>query len=245
MLEERPTIHRAVIAVCERQGLRVKRVPDDHAGGKWRLSYDRTQGGTGTLELDLNFMLRTPLWEPVHMDSPTLLGLTARDIKVLDLHELAAGKLAALFSRSASRDIYDTTRIFESQALQLDKLRLAFTLYGAMNRHDWRTVSIDDITLSPREAAQMLVPMLRAPFAPKRADLDTWTKNLVSQCREHLTGLLPLRPHELQFLEELNGQGQIRPELLTDEQLMRERITTHPGLRWKALNVRKHLGLEP
>jgi hypothetical protein len=37
MLEERPRLDDAVSAVCSRLGIEVKRVPDEHAGGKWRL----------------------------------------------------------------------------------------------------------------------------------------------------------------------------------------------------------------
>jgi hypothetical protein len=34
------------------------------------------------------------------------------------------------------------------------------------------------------------------------------------------------------------------PEVLTDDQRLRDIIGTHPGLRWKALHVRQHRGIE-
>ena len=61
-LEERPRIEQAIHAVCGRSGIRIKRAPSDHAGGKWRLTYTTATGRTVSLELDMNFMLRTPLW---------------------------------------------------------------------------------------------------------------------------------------------------------------------------------------
>src|SRR3974377_2466891 len=39
MLEERPKLEAAIQAVCSRERLTVRRVPGEHAGGKWRLSY--------------------------------------------------------------------------------------------------------------------------------------------------------------------------------------------------------------
>jgi hypothetical protein len=45
---------------------------------------------------------------------------------------------------------------------------------------------------------------------------------------------------EIEFLDRLNDLGEITPELLTAEPDMQQRLRDHPGLRWKALNVRKH-----
>ena len=38
MLAERPKLEQAVQAVCSREGLTVRRMPSEHAGGKWRLT---------------------------------------------------------------------------------------------------------------------------------------------------------------------------------------------------------------
>jgi hypothetical protein len=103
MLAERPKVEQAIEAVCSRLGLRLRRAPSDHAGGKWRLSYATVTGRPGTLELDMNFLLRTPLWPHVVRDSRPVGTFAAADVTILDLHELAAGKLAALFARNAGR----------------------------------------------------------------------------------------------------------------------------------------------
>ncbi len=44
MLAERPKVEQAVQAVCSREGLAIKRMPTDHAGGKWRLTYTGAKG---------------------------------------------------------------------------------------------------------------------------------------------------------------------------------------------------------
>ena len=44
MLEDRPKVEQACNAVFSREGFSVKRVPDEHAGGKWRLGYQSYTG---------------------------------------------------------------------------------------------------------------------------------------------------------------------------------------------------------
>lgn len=169
MLAERPEVERAIEAVCGRLDMTVKRVPSEHAGGKWRLGYQRAAGGTGTLELDLNFILRVPLWPVVLRESRTLAGESAGSVPVLDVHELVAGKLAALFGRTAARDVFDAYGLLGRADLDATRTRLAFVAYGSMNRRDWRSVSIDELRLDPQEAERMLPPLLRAGSARRGA----------------------------------------------------------------------------
>lgn len=245
MLAERPILESAIEAVCNRLDLTVKRVPSEHAGGKWRLGYHRAAGGTGTLELDLNFVLRAPLWPIKLRDSHLVAGEVARDIPVLDLHELVGGKLAALFGRSAARDVYDAHELLGRPGLDVEKLRLAFVVYGGMNRRDWRTVSLDDVVLDAREAERMLLPLLRAYTAPARTDLEGWTSALVARTRERLGALLPFHDHERAFLDSLLDDGALRPDLITADARMQGLLHQHPGLLWKAQNVRAHRGGGP
>lgn len=72
MLADRPLVESAIQAVCSREGFAVTRVPDEHAGGKWRLRYESAYGQGANLELDVNYMYRIPLWPLVSMDSNSL-----------------------------------------------------------------------------------------------------------------------------------------------------------------------------
>lgn len=240
MLAERPGTEQAIGAVCARLGLQVKRIPTDHAGGKCRLSYTEVSGRPGTLELDINYMLRTPLWPHLVIDSRPVGGFTATDVPVLDVHELAAGKLAALLSRSASRDLFDTRELLLQGNLERARLRMGFVVYGGINRRDWRAVSRDDVLADPREIDRLLVPMLRSDVAPGRAQVEKWSADLVADCKDLLSIVLPLEPNEREFLARLNDHGEIVSEFLTDDPVQQDRIRTHPGLLWKALNVRKN-----
>jgi predicted nucleotidyltransferase component of viral defense system len=239
MLADRPTIDEAITAVCGRLGLQVKRVPEEHAGGKWRLTHGSALGRPATLELDMNYMLRTPLWPIQIVQSRHVGSLVAHDVPMLDLHELAAGKLAALLARKATRDLFDV-RLLREQALERDRLRLAFVVYGGCNRKDWRQVSIDQIGIDPKDAERQLLPLLRTREIPARAHLHRWCDAMVATCREVLDMVLPLTEDEVEFLARLNDRGEIVPDLLTGDAGMQRIITEHPMLAWKAQNVREH-----
>jgi len=243
MLAERPKLEQAVQAVCSREGLTIKRMPSEHAGGKWRLTYVTSAGSSGNLELDVNFMLRTPLWAPNVTPCFPVGSFKAAPLAVLDLHELAAGKLAALLARSANRDIFDSHRLLVSANLDPTRLRLGFVVYGGINRKDWQTVSAEDVKGDPADAPHDLVPMLRSDLAPARGEVRAWVDQLVAECRERLAIVLPLAAHEIEFLGQLNSLGNIAPALLTAEPELQAIIRDHPGLRWKALNVKKRLGV--
>jgi predicted nucleotidyltransferase component of viral defense system len=244
MSRERPRVEQAIQAVCGRLGIAVRRIPSGHAGGKWRLSYGGVRG-PGTLELDVNFLLRTPLWPVASADSRTVGRFSASAIPVLDVHELAAGKLAAVFGRHASRDLFDVRELLRLDGLDRRRIRVGFVVYGGTNRLDWRTLSLDMIGTTPEEVDRQLVPLLRGDLAPGRMELKRWTDQLVAECRDLLRVVMPFEENELEFLARLNDGGEIVPELLTEDPEEKRIIASHPGLLWKALNVRKHTGQDP
>jgi predicted nucleotidyltransferase component of viral defense system len=237
MLAERPRIEQAVTAVCEREGFQVRRMPSEHAGGKLMLRYQGALGDTGNLEVDLNFLLRVPLWPVVTMDSNPAGSFRATKIPVLDLHELAAGKLAALLARRASRDLFDAHALLGRDDIDGERLRLGFVVYGGSNRKDWRQVAAADVDFERGELEEQLLPLLRGEA------YEAWRRSvprLVAACRKRLKVVLPLRKNERRFLDRLLDDGEIEPALLTADPDMAERIARHPGLGWKALNVKQH-----
>lgn len=240
MNADRPLVEQAVQAVCAREGLSLSRQPADHAGGKWRLRYESGIGEGGNLELDLNFMFRVPLWPVTIRDSHAIGSYRARRIPVLDVHELAAGKLAALLARHASRDLFDAHLLLTRGELNVADLRLGFVLYGAMNRKDWRKVRPEDIAFNAREIENQLVPVVRKDFLAKASKPTAWGAQLIEECRRKLAIVLPLSAEEKEFLDRLLDRGEIEPAALTSDKDMAERIRTHPLLQWKAVNVRKH-----
>lgn len=240
MTEERPRVEEAFRAVFGREEFHVRRFPDEHAGGKWSLRYKSAVGKGGDLEIDLNFMFRIPLWPVVARDSRPVGSFQIRNIPVLDIHEIAGGKLAALFARHAGRDLFDVHQLLARGALDRKRVRLAFVLYGAMNRKDWRTVSVDDLKFDAGEIENQLLPLLRREFASTIGRPTEWGKRLLEECRDFLKIVLPFSERESEFLDRLLDHGEIEPSLITSDNEMADRIKKHPSIEWKAMNVRQY-----
>ena len=243
MMEERGKIEEALAAVFSREGLEVKKAAEEHAGGKWRLGYEGFDRQPGNLEVDLNFMFREPLWGVDRRDSRAFGAPRAEGIPVLDLHELAAGKLAALFSRGKARDLFDCHCVLSAGLLDRERLRIAFVVYGALNRRDWRSVCAEDVNCDPQELARQLLPTLDARFAMKHGRPEEYAARLVSECRRAVSVVLPFTEAERRFLDLVLDHGRIEPELLTSDTALQVRIRRHPMLRWKAHHVRQYKNL--
>lgn len=240
MLVERPGIEQAVQAVFSREGFIIKRLPQEHAGGKWRLGYQSITGQPGNLEVDINFMYRQPLYD-ISIDSSHPFGnFVAKKIPVLDLHELAAGKLAALLSRGQARDLYDCYQILSMHGIKNDYLRIAFVVYGAMNRKDWRTVSIENLDFDIAELSRQLMPTLNIEILKKNTSPAQFGKKLLNNCKKAISAVLPLKDTEIQFLNHLLDNGEIVPSILTSDKTLRRKIKKQPLLEWKALNVKQY-----
>lgn len=243
MLAERPRIEQALRAVFAREGFSVRRMPEEHAGGKWSLRYEGAPGQTGNLGVDINFMFRVPLWPVTTRDSHPVGAWRATGIPVLDHHELAAGKLAALLARRQARDLFDSNRILRMDNLDPHRLRVGFVVYGAMNRKDWRTVSTEDVDIDAAEVARQLIPTLRVNAEAVDVKSVEFGERLVKECREGLSAVLPLTDSERGFLDLLLDRGVIDSTILTADMALQRRIQSQPLLEWKALNVRRHMGL--
>jgi hypothetical protein len=240
MLEDRSKIEKALQSVFGRQGFNVRRMPQGHAGGKWSLRYTSSFGEGGNLEVDLNFMYRIPLWDISFMDSKTLGPWKVSGVPVLDIHELAAGKLVALFARTKARDLFDSHKILSIETLDAELLRIGFLVYGAMSRKDWRTISIDGIKFDVSDLENQLLPTLHTQTIGSREEIIKYSNKLEAECRKMLTKILPFEDNELAFLNLVLDHGEIDPSLITSDSVLRKKIQDQPMLKWKARNVRQY-----
>lgn len=62
-------------------------------------------------------MARQPLFGATHMEPRFFSELRTSRVFVLDLHEIIAGKIVALFDRHAARDLFDVRRILSIEGL--------------------------------------------------------------------------------------------------------------------------------
>ncbi|MDF3048344.1 MAG: hypothetical protein K0R73_1462 [Candidatus Midichloriaceae bacterium] len=95
----------------------------------WR--YESALGQKGNLKIDLNYMYRQPLLN-IQWRTPNMFVKKAFKPPLLDTHELAAGKLAALCARRTSRDLFDAHHLFKSNLLSIKKLKPVLIAYFSM-----------------------------------------------------------------------------------------------------------------
>jgi predicted nucleotidyltransferase component of viral defense system len=238
MLADRPQVEAAIGRILAAQGYRVRRQPTEHAGGKWLAVYSSALGGQGTLEIDLNFMMRQPLFGAAPMDSADIGGMRARNVLTIDHNEIVSGKLVALLDRRAARDLFDARRIFSWNGLDWRKIRAGMIAIGATGRKDWRETSVDAIGADPRELRQKLLICLPRGAFGDAAAIEAWIAETVALCRQKLTPLLAWTANEQAFLDGVLDRGEINAALLDVDADIQQRIGQMPMLKWKAQHVR-------
>ncbi len=242
MEAERLEVEAALNRLLASQGYTVRHRPDEHAGGKWLTRFASSLGGNATLEHDINYMARQPLFGVARVSSVALGDMSARDVLVLDLQEIIAGKLVALFDRHAARDLFDARRILSIEGLDWKNIKAAFLAFGACARRDWRMVSVDAIKGDPRELRQKLMICLPREYFGGKGAIDTWIEETVALCRERYASLFDLSDDEKGFLDSVLDRGEINADFLDVPSEIRARIGAMPMLAWKCKNVRDYRG---
>lgn len=232
MLREKTELERIVLDFCRLQDYALYRNPKVHAGGKMVLIYSSLLGTKGRLELDINYLYRSPLWVTqwqYSSDWPKRVGTS-----ILDIHELAAGKLHALLERAAARDLFDGHQLLTRWQLDKAKLRFAFTVYAGMRKTRWHQISSDGVRFNIKDIRNKLIPVLQRKIIPstKSYEIQTWAEQLVFECKTAFQELLPFNQKEMAFLTSLE-EGEIRPELLSSDEVFCQRVRSHPLLKWR------------
>ena len=122
---DRPGLEDRIARLMELKGYTARREPSEHAGGKWICRYASALGGTGTIEIDINYLCRSPLYGVDRMPSAAIGSYRATNVPVLDLHEIVAGKMVALVTRRTARDLFDAHRIIAMPDLDWAKIKTA------------------------------------------------------------------------------------------------------------------------
>lgn len=239
MREERIQIEKILQLICQQKNYQISKLPRGHAGGKAIIKYQSLLGNIGNLQVDINYMFRTPLLPTQLRTGPELMGKKV-NFQVLDICELAAGKLAALFERNASRDLYDAYHLLTNNFCDMHQLRKTFIAYGAMCKRDWRTISLNDIEFNQKELKNKLIPVLRKSAAKEIQGEKKLADTLIQGCKEILSQFFPFTKNENLFLERLLEYGEVMPTLLTDDEQFNKNLMLHPAILRKVTGVKAY-----
>lgn len=246
MRAARPSFERVLTGCCEREGCSVLREPHEHAGGKFRLRFPSAFTASSNLEVDVSYVARVPLLgvESRRLALPEVDEALA--VPALTLHELAAGKFAALASRAAARDHYDAARLLEATpGLTRDPgFRLAFVCAAAGARKDYLRERHELPPLEPRDVEQRLLPLLRVRPGESPANASELALRLREQVGPAVREALAWTAGERRFLQGVLDDGALEPAHLTGDAALQQRVREQPMLRWKVQHVRRHRGLD-
>lgn len=232
MLRERPAVDARIREVTVKLGYAIRAGADEHAGRTYRLHYD-----TESLKIDVNYLARVPLLEPLplmcaHAEPPI-------SYPILDSRELTAGKLKALVARVAARDLYDLSRVATRSPSLLDDPLVRALMVRAISSADPFPSVVD-----PVAALARFDEVADATLQPLRAVLAVGDEPDFAAMRASVTDLLsPLAkptPDEAEYFRLLAEESIYRPELLLGRWPdVLERARLDPVMEWKVLNLRR------
>lgn len=236
MQEERPEVERAIEIIGRGQGYHVQRSRDAHAGRKIFLSYASAAGTRDRIEVDLNFLFRTPLGEVARRALWQPPGVARPEVAVVPLEELLAGKLRATLDRAMPRDLFDTVRLPHYAGalwgtLRFRRLHVALAATLSHPLYDYGRDRFDRVT--DRRIQAQLGPTLHGEERPTAAELKDMAWKVAAP-------LIEVDEAEREYIDRAHA-GELRPELLfPDDAPLAERLRRHPALRWKIENVKRH-----
>jgi len=238
MVQARPTIEKAILDLVRRLGYEAQQSAEAAASRKIYARYRSVLGPGDRIELDINYLWRTPLagvrgaelWQPGELDRPS--------ITVVSDDELWIGKLLAFLDRTAPRDAWDISRMpsIASALPRSPRLRRWFVAMSFILDHPLPTYDRNRLgtRLSPDAVETQLHPMLTGDDRPDAAELlrDAW------QVAEPL---MALTAREATFVERAQ-QADLDARLIFDDDDEAQRFASHPQVTWKLHNLRRHLG---
>jgi predicted nucleotidyltransferase component of viral defense system len=234
MLEERKVITKRICDYMEENDyslasdLRLR-----HSLDSYLFNYKNAGGNLDNIKVEINYSLRTHIFEPVYRPIITKALEAEYQIKTLPPMELFAAKINALISRAAARDLYDTNNMIEQNLFHnfdFDMLRKCIIFYAAISskkiNKNFDTSEIDSITLTKIRKDLFPVIKIKGEFKLEKM------KEIV---KTYINDLMKLTPKEIEFLDKFeNNEYQI--DLLFEDPTIIKRLENHPMALWKMKN---------
>ncbi len=202
------------------------------------LSYTNSASNLDVIKTEVNYLLRISLLpgQEKRIDLPFIkdLKITTR---VLALEEVYGGKIVALLSRGAARDLFDVYALIDAKVkFKKTILKKTVIFLGCLIREDFRKFSANKIhSISGRNIKTDLSPLLRKTAIPSR-------EKMIATVEPFLKGLLTMTKREYGYVDYF-FQGQYKPERLFSkkEVVDIESLRNHPLALWKQQHIQEWL----
>ena len=85
-----------------------------------------------------------------------------------------------------------------------------------------------------------MLPVLHQEKIPKaKSDVKNYSELLLGELHDSLSELLPLKDNEIELIQLIRNSGEIRPDLITADEIVSSAIKSHPAILWKIKNISK------
>ena len=201
-----------------------------HALDGFKFNYINAAGGNDVIKIEINYMLRCHIFEPVTVKNKELGLIKSINITTLNPYEIFGSKLVALMTRSTPRDLYDFYNLFKYNIFSKEELLMikkCAIYYRAISNEDGDfDFDISNIkTISQRDIKRFLYPVIRSN---EKFILDEAINVVIEKFSEYFV----LNDNETMFLENFKNK-KYTPELLFDDVKIVATIANHPMAFWK------------
>lgn len=209
---------------------------DSHALCAYLLRYKSTLGHNDHIKLDINYIERVPILEPVRMRPPAWLPVADTPVAVLDLNELAGSKIATLMIRGASRDLFDTANL---TTLEIDEDLAACiaVFHGFLDNLGLTTLKADRMEyIKAADFQRTLQDLL-----PKRSEYASMRPDEALGALQDAARPLVAKVMEVPRIDECRrslAQRAWQPKDLFGDLEVNENLVHHPGIAWRFRQAR-------
>ena len=227
MLILRKQLDESLSAYCIEQGYTLGK-RERYSLCSYELLYDTVTGSRDKIKLDINYLARCHVFEPVL----SFIGhpfFKDTHIKVFHLQaiEIFGSKMGAFFERTKPRDLYDLYSLSQSELMKSDeektllrKCAVFYSTIGNESQENWLGRDIDQLTqMNFSKIRSQLLPMLRikAGAYPKAKVEDV--------AADFVKSVMKLDEADKDFIERFQS-GEYCPELLFGAQM--KHLEQHP-----------------
>lgn len=227
MIVERVQVEDALLDLAKTRGYETDVERKNYILFKTRLLYKNHHGVRDSIRLDVNYLMRLPLYGVESRDLPAIFELDAAQVPALATEDVYGGKLKALASRAQARDLFDAARLFTGRArLDMQRLRAAFLFYGHTDDATLKLINLGNVaSITDDDVERNLHPMLRSSVRPTAEDLkDAVLPNLEK--------MLERSESEIRYGLHLEN-GTHEPGLLFGDLPVSDKIQDHPAVHWR------------
>jgi len=202
-----------------------------HSLDSFVFAYRTLSGSTDNIKIEINYSLRAHIFDIEERPIVARAIVPGFNVNSLAALEIFAGKINALLSRTAPRDLYDVYNMIKARFFQenneREMLRKAVVFYRAISQKEINEeLALDHLDrITPHQIRTDLFPVIQNGEVVVLEKIQKAVWSFISE-------LMILTNGEREFIRLFTAK-EYMPELLFNDDTILERIRHHPMAIWK------------